>query len=440
VRSSSSTSVLTLKSFKKMRKAIIQGRLKGTVYIPSSKSVAHRILICAALSDLPSKIRCTGYGKDVLATADCLNQLGAGIEIVDDIINVSPVKKINKDTRCILNCGESGSTLRFLLPIAAALDASSEFRGEGRLPQRPLSPLYEQMVAHGVSMSPNGSLPLTCDGKLKGGRYTLGGNVSSQFVSGLLMALPLADEDSEIIITGQRESTPYIDITIDVMKKFGVDIVTVENGYQINGGCQYRTPGDLAVEGDWSGAAFWIVAGCIGKEPIRCQGISYEHSVQGDRAVVDVLRAMGADIRCENDSVTAMPSQLHGIDTDCKDIPDLVPALAIAAAMAEGNTVFYGIERLRLKESDRVATVCDILRSFNIECSSTEGSLTVIGGGKPKPAIIDPANDHRIAMAAAIMASVTEGESVITDTSCTEKSYPQFFRSFMDLGGNYVEI
>ncbi len=440
MRNSSSTSVLTLKSFKKMIKAIIQGRLKGTVSIPSSKSVAHRILICAALSDMPSKIRCTGYGKDVLATADCLNQLGAEIEIIDDIIKVSPVKKINKNTRCILNCGESGSTLRFLLPIAAALDTSAEFHGEGRLPQRPLSPLYEQMAAHGVSMNPNGSLPLTCDGKLKGGRYTLGGNVSSQFVSGLLMALPLADEDSEIIITGQRESTPYIDITIDVMKKFGIDIVTVENGYQITGGCQYRTPGDMAVEGDWSGAAFWIVAGCIGKEPIRCQGISYEHSVQGDRAIVDVLRAMGADIRCDNDGVTAMPSQLRRIETDCKDIPDLVPALAIAAAMAEGNTVFYGIERLRLKESDRVATVCNILRSFNIECSSTEGSLTVIGGGKPKPAIIDPANDHRIAMAAAIMASVTEGESVITDTSCTEKSYPQFFKSFVNLGGSYVEI
>lgn len=423
-----------------MRKAIIHGRLKGTVSIPSSKSVAHRMLICAALSDTNSIIRCSGYGKDVIATADCLNQLGADIEIIDDIIKVSPIKKVDKNTRCILNCGESGSTLRFLLPVAAALDTLAEFRGEGRLPQRPLSPLYEQMTAHGVTMSPNGTLPLTCDGRLQGGRYVLGGNVSSQFVSGLLMALPLADENSEIIITGQRESTPYIDITIDVMKKFGIDIVTADNGYHITGRCQYHSPGDMTVEGDWSGAAFWIVAGCIGKEPIRCQGISYDHSVQGDRQVVDVLRAMGADIICDNESVTAMPSELHGIEIDCKDIPDLVPALSVAAAMADGNTVFYGIERLRIKESDRVATVCDILKAFAIECSSTEGSLTVVGGCIPKPAVIDPANDHRIAMAAAILASVTEGKSVLKDTSCAEKSYPQFFRSFMDLGGSCDEI
>lgn len=423
-----------------MRKAIIHGRLKGTVSIPSSKSVAHRMLICAALSDTTSKIRCAGYGKDVTATADCLNQFGANIEITDDIIKVSPVRKIDKNIRCILNCGESGSTLRFLLPIAAALDASAEFRGEGRLPQRPLSPLYEQMVAHGISMSPNGSLPLTCDGRLHGGKYTMGGNVSSQFVSGLLMALPLAAENSEIIITGKRESTPYINITIDVMKKFGIDIVTVENGYQITGGSQYHSPGDMAVEGDWSGAAFWIVAGCIGKEPIRCQGISYDLSVQGDKYVIDALRAMGADIRCDNEGVTAMPSRLHGIKTDCKDIPDLVPALAVAAAMAQGNTIFHGIERLRLKESDRVATVCDMLKAFGVDCSSTEESMTIVGGSIPKPAVIDPANDHRIAMAAAIMASVTEGESILDDTSCTEKSYPQFFKSFMVLGGSYVEI
>lgn len=398
------------------------------------------MLICAALSDSNSTIKCSGFGKDVIATADCLNQLGADIEITDDVIKVSPVKKIDRHTRSILNCGESGSTLRFLLPVAAAMDVSVEFRGEGRLPQRPLSPLYEQMVDHGVSMSPNGYLPLTCDGRLQGGKYIMGGNVSSQFISGLLMALPLTNEDSEIIITGKRESTPYVDITIDVMRKFGVDIATVETGYQIKAGGRYHTPGEMSVEGDWSGAAFWIVAGCIGKEPIRSLGVSYENSVQGDRYVVDALRAMGADIRCDSEGVTAMPSQLHGIEVDCKDIPDLVPALSVAAAMAKGKTVFHGIERLRIKESDRVDSVCNILKAFGIECSSTKESMTIIGGNIPKPAVIDPANDHRIAMAAAIMASVTDGESILEDTSCTEKSYPQFFKSFMDLGGSYLEI
>lgn len=418
-----------------MKQIVVSGNTGGEITIPSSKSVVHRMMICAAMGNTPVQIACKGAGQDIFATAEALNALGAKIDISDSFISLSPLKRdaIGNEIHFI-QCRESGSTLRFMLPVAAALGAYSEFHGEGRLPERPLSPLYEEMVAHGMELSKNGVLPLLCKGRLPGGTYTIDGGVSSQFISGLLMALPITGEECRITITGKRESTPYIELTISILKLFGISVETTDQGYYIPGNQTFTTPAELFAEGDWSSAAFWIVAGCIGEAPIKCNGIDYTHSVQGDKMVIDVLRSMGARIDIGNNYVTAHPSHLNGIETECSNIPDAVPVLSVAAAMAETPSAFNGIGRLRLKESDRVETTINMLKSFGIHCSATKDSLT-IEPGKPTGGFVDSAADHRIAASAAIMATVAEGTTTINNMECISKSYPDFCKDFVNLGG-----
>ncbi len=418
-----------------MKHIKVSGHPSGEVTIPSSKSVVHRMMICAAMGNRCVKIGCKGAGDDIFATADCLKALGAKIEILDDYIALSPIDKSTIGNEIHhLECNESGSTLRFMLPVAAALGAYSEFHGKGRLPERPLSPLYEEMVSHGIELGKKGVMPLSCKGKLPGGTYTIDGGVSSQFISGLLMALPITGQACNIVITGKRESTPYIDMTLNILKIFGVNVEENATGYFIPQGAEFTTPTELYAEGDWSSASFWIVAGCIGNAPIRCNGIDYDHSVQGDRKVIDVLRSMGANIETGNGYVIAHPSTLHGVETDCSNIPDAVPILSVAAAMASSSTTFHGIERLRLKESDRVETTMRMLQSFGIQCSATNSSITVYPG-KPVGGFVDSAADHRIAASAAIMATVAEGFTTINNMDCISKSYPDFCKDFANLGG-----
>ena len=287
----------------------VSGAVSGNVQVPPSKSVAHRMLICAALSDAPCTIVCQSVNRDMEATVNCLNALGANITYADGKFNVQPITQVKKGST--LDCGESGSTLRFLLPVAAALEADATFTGQGRLPERPLSPLYEEMTAHGVKMTENGHMPLKCEGKLPAGLYTIDGGVSSQFISGLLMALPLTGIQSKIVVTGKQESASYIGLTLNALSQFGIEIQTVTDGYNIHAGQEFTTPAtQVAVEGDWSAAAFWITAGVTGSKPVTCTGLDYERSAQGDRRIVDVLRRMGADITTTAGSVTARPSTL----------------------------------------------------------------------------------------------------------------------------------
>ena len=412
----------------------VSGAVSGNVQVPPSKSVAHRMLICAALADTPCTIVCQSVNRDMEATAACLNALGAEITYADGKFSVQPIKQVNKGAT--LDCGESGSTLRFLLPVAAALGADATFIGQGRLPERPLSPLYEEMTAHGVKMTENGHMPLKCEGNLPAGLYTIDGGVSSQFISGLLMALPLTGIQSKIVITGKQESASYIGLTLNALKQFGIEIQATTDGFNIPGGQEFTTPADqVAVEGDWSAAAFWITAGVAGSKPVTCTGLDYERSAQGDRRIVDVLRKMGADIATAGNTVTARPSNLTAAQIDCADIPDLVPILAVAASSAQGTTIFDNIRRLRIKESDRVQSILQLLGMAGIYAFASDNTLTVTGG-LAKNCAYNPSGDHRMAMAAAVLASAKNVKITISDAECTAKSYPAFFDDFNALGGH----
>lgn len=392
------------------------------------------MLICAALADSPCTIVCQSLNRDMEATAACLNALGANITYADGKFTVNPMTKVSKGA--VLDCGESGSTLRFLLPVAAALGANATFTGHGRLPERPLSPLYQEMVAHGVKMSENGHMPLICEGNLPAGLYTIDGGVSSQFISGLLMALPLTGIQSRIVITGKQESASYINLTLNALKQFGLEIQATTDGYVIPGGQEYTTPAtQVAVEGDWSAAAFWITAGVAGSKPVSCTGLNYECSAQGDRRIVDVLRHMGADISTADGTITARPSNLTAAKIDCADIPDLVPILAVAASRAQGTTIFDNIRRLRIKESDRVQSILQLLGMAGIYAFASDNTLTVTGGPARNYAY-NPSGDHRMAMAASILASVGNVKITVSDAECIAKSYPAFLDDFNALGGN----
>ena len=404
--------------------------LHGTVRAISSKSYMHRTLICASLADEPTVLHCTDSNRDIQATANCLRALGAEIAERDGVYTVVPIRKRTKEN-VQLFCDESGSTLRFLLPIAASLGIDAAFHARGRLSLRPLSPLYEELRRNGAVLSPNGVFPLSVSGQLQGGEYILDGGISSQFFTGLLMALPLLDTDSTIKIIGALESAPYVRLTESVMNRFGVFPTMTEQSMTIAPSA-YHTPKMLFVEGDWSNAAFWLVAGAIGGD-ICITGLDM-NSAQGDKEIVPLLKQMGADITVCNDSITVRKSTLTGIDIHAINIPDLVPILSVAAACAQGETVIYGASRLRLKESDRIASVSGMLTTLGIDCAETDDGL-IIRGGTICGGHVDACNDHRIAMSAAIAALASKTDIIIKDAHAVDKSYPAFFTDFCSLGG-----
>ncbi len=415
--------------------------LSGAVAAPVSKSAAHRLLICAALGDSPCTIYCEGSNQDIEATVACLNALGANITREGANLRVTPIAcNGGKRKGTTLDCGESGSTLRFLLPVVCALDADATLVGHGRLPSRPLSPLYEELTAHGAKLGENGKMPLFASGKLSAGRFTIDGGVSSQFISGLLSALPLLGQPTEIVVTGKLESARYVDITLDALKQFGITPEKTPNGWRFTGEERYHSPETLAVEGDWSNAAFWLTAGAIGDpdRPLTVTGLRAD-SLQGDKAIVPLLEQFGAKVAQSGDRYTVTAAPLRGIEIDASDIPDLVPILSVAAAYAEGRTTIRNIARLRIKESDRVAAVIALLAAFGIEATADENTLTVIGGRPTVCDTLDSFNDHRIAMAAAVAASCAEGTLTFTGAEAVRKSYPDFYDRMTALGGNAAE-
>ena len=411
----------------------VYGTLKGEVTPPPSKSQAHRLLICAALAVEHCSIVCNSVNDDIMATMRCLNALGADITYTSGLFDVKPISLVKGGT---LDCGESGSTLRFLMSVAAVLGADATFTGAGKLPQRPMGALTDVLAAHGMGFVRHSAdeLPVTCNGTLRGGEFSLPGNISSQYLTGLLFALPLAAEDSTIEVTGGLTSASYIDMTIDALRVAGISVERRGNIFRIKGGQQYRMPARVVVEGDWSSAAFWVVAGVIGKHPLTICGMNNE-SLQGDSAIIDHLRGMGAFISIEDGKVIAMPSHLFGTELDCMDTPDLVPILSVAAAVAQGTTVFTNVGRLRFKESDRLAAMKSVLSAFGIDSAVGEDTFTVYGGEPVAKATVDSFGDHRIAMSAAVLSSVASGVTVIEGSGCVAKSYPSFFEDFAMLGG-----
>jgi 3-phosphoshikimate 1-carboxyvinyltransferase len=410
-------------------------RLNGVVRAIPSKSQAHRALICAALADKPTTIECDGGSEDIAATADCLSALGAKIEREAGVYVVSPLKRDGDNDAATLGCGESGSTFRFMLPIVNALGRKASFILKGRLPERPLSPLYEELVRHGAELTPQGSVPFLSAGQLAPGFYSLDASVSSQFISGLLFALPLLGGDSELRLTGQAESFPYIELTLAMLEIFGIKTRCKDNVFYIPGGQTYRSPGKAHVEGDWSNAAFWLSAGAVGKGSVTCTGLNFK-SRQGDRAILDILSKFGAGIEViESDSrVTVSGGKLSGIEIDARDIPDLVPILSVVAASAEGPTVIRNASRLRTKESDRLAAVSAVLRGLGADANETADGLVIHGGKAFKGGQVSSCGDHRIAMSAAIAATVCAGPVVIQNAQAVNKSYPGFFDDLRSLG------
>lgn len=406
--------------------------LEGKLRAVASKSQGHRLIIAAALSDKPTKIKISSTSKDIEATLNVIDALGATTQELDeDEILITPLK--DPVNTAILDCGESGSTLRFLFPVAAALGGwEYTFTGQGKLPQRPMEPLLSQLKNHGVTIKGSG-LPLKIQGKLKGGNFSLPGNISSQFISGLLFALPLLPEDSTIEITSQRESQGYIEMTLFALKTFGIKIEETDQGYFIKGGQTYTSPGELEVEGDWSNAAFWFTAGALGGD-ITLTGLN-PHSQQGDKEILPILAKMGANIEETPQGIRVRKSPLQGLEIDAREIPDLVPILSVAAAAAQGTTVIKNAQRLRLKECDRLLAVSETLSILGVDIKETEDGLIINGGGSIHGSKVQSFNDHRIVMSAAVASVVAKSPIIIQGAEAVTKSYPNFFKDLKELGG-----
>jgi len=411
---------------------IYGGPLHGKIGSVPSKSNAHRAIICAALSDRPTEIRLPFSNSDIDTTIDCLRAMGADIRRDKESLIVTPISVIPACAK--LKCNESGSTLRFLLPVASAILKKADFSGTGRLPERPISELLKAMEKNGAVFSGE-HLPFSISGGLKTGIYEVSGNVSSQYVSGLLMALPRLSGDSRIVLTSPLKAKAYVDMTIDTLSKFGVNIETTENAYSVSGGQVYHSPDAYNVEGDWSGAAIYLVSGAIGGE-VTVENLSL-NSKQGDKVIVDIIKKFGADVSVYENSVTVRQSLLRGCEVDVAATPDLFPILAVLASSAEGKTVLFNASTLRLKESDRISSTAAMINSLGGKATEFPDRLEITGT-KLKGGALDSFGDHRIAMSAAIAASICEGDTTICSAEAVNKSYPGFFKDFEILGGKIM--
>ena len=409
----------------------------GGVSVPSSKSISHRALICAALAKEQSYLYRIDCSDDIDATIGALRAINKNIETFEDKITVTEnaeYKMRNAETK--IDCKESGSTLRFLIPVIAALGITATFDGEGFLPERPISLYAELFKDKGVDLkfkNNDSKLPLIVSGKLSAGKFYIPGTITSQFITGLLLALPILDGNSEVILTSPLESASYVDITVSVMKSFGITVHKTTNGYYINGNQNYLSA-SLIIEGDFSQAAFFASAAAINGD-ITIKRLN-SRSLQGDYKIIDILNEFGAKVFFEGNNLRAVKSEnLKGIKIDASQIPDLAPVLSVVAAYAKGETVIYNAGRLRLKESDRIKAIFEMLTAIGAEAKETDDGLIINGtGGKKLPGgFVKSFNDHRIAMSAAVAGINTENSVVIDDMNCINKSYPMFLQDFMGL-------
>ena len=422
---------------------VVSGALSGTLGIIPSKSAAHRAVILAALAQGETIIEPLQLSEDISATLSCAQQLGltrgcASAPIAPGFVRMRIMGRArNEGTRNVrtLDCGESGSTLRFMLPLALDGRGPVRFIGRGRLMQRPLSVYEDLFKAQGMSWQLR-SNELTVDGQLNPGHYSLPGDISSQFFTGLLLALPALKEDSEIECLSPLESRSYLELTRKAQAKFGIRSNWAQDGQHliIPGRQQPRSPGSVHLEGDWSHAAFYLVAGAIGDQGITLTGLDFD-TTQGDMIILSFLREMGANISVAENFVSVYPSRLHGITADVSQCPDLVPALAVAMAAAGGESRIIGAARLRLKESDRLRAMAMALQALHAVCFEEDDGLVIQGGLRLSGGTVDGCHDHRIVMAAAIAAALARDPVTITDAECVAKSAPAFWEEFTRLGG-----
>ncbi len=428
---------------KKIR--IIPTKLQGEIHVPSSKSMGHREIICAGLSAGTSIIDNISMSKDIEATIRCLRSLGIRVDNTTGRIPGRIALKIMGSGRLykagdIADCGESGSTLRFFIPLGMLLDAPFTFVGHGKLISRPLQAYYDIFDGQGLEYTlTDGQLPLTLNGRLKAGNYKLPGNVSSQFVSGLLFALPLLDADSIIEITSTLESSAYVDMTLSCLNKYGIKVKNNEHrSYEIKGRQHYMAR-NSDVEGDWSQAAFWMVGGSIGNS-VTCRGMDVK-SLQGDKAIVEIMQRMGTKFIFDDSGITTCESRTKATIIDGSECPDIIPVLSALAAVSEGTTEIINAGRLRIKECDRLAAMTDGLNRLGGQVTELQNGLRI--EGHPEGLLggveVDAWNDHRIAMSMAIVAQKCKNPIILTDADSVQKSYPDFWKDYAATGGR-IEV
>ncbi|MCQ2399244.1 MAG: 3-phosphoshikimate 1-carboxyvinyltransferase [Clostridia bacterium] len=399
-----------------MNVTVSPSRLSGTVSAPPSKSYLQRLLFLEYLAGKSGEISLPEQPADDVLTAKlCLTALLEG------------------KTR--FDCGESGATLRFLIPVALVKGGKFSFTGKNRLLKRPNDDLFSALSSHGITVIKTDD-EITVEGKLSAGKYVLSGETSSQYISALLISLSAVDGDSEITVTGKKVSAPYIDMTLETLAKFGKTVEKTANGYKISGNGRFLMPDDITVNGDWTNSAYMLVAGAINGK-VTVTGLDINDG-QGDKKIIGVLKTAGAKITVGDGFVTAESpeTQLQSFSFDCEDTPDLFPCLAVLGACANGTTVLSGIKRLVGKESDRLSATVSLLSAFGVKTELKENSLSVFGC--PNGISFGKINtfcDHRIAVAGAVLSTKGSGGSVITDAECVNKSYPSFFVDFAKIGG-----
>lgn len=417
-------------------------KLSGTLVVPSSKSAGHRDLICAALADGKSLVKNITPSEDLEATCRVLQKFGATVETVaheDGRRTVAVTGGLSSQTSPLkVDCGESGSTVRFLIPVGLLTGREITYTGRGRLPERPLDPFLKIFDEKHIDYKKgNQSLPLTISGQLKGGTYELPGNVSSQFFTGLLMTLPLLRDDSVIRSTTVVESESYINITLDCLRRHGIYVEKERDGLYLIRGRQAYRKGEYTVEGDFSQAAFWLVGGIIG-QPLELTGLS-GNSTQGDREIVSFIESMRGRIERSGSVLRAVPSRTTGLTIDVKDCPDLVPALAVLGTFSQGITRIVNGARVRLKECDRLHAMAEVLNALGGKVQETKDGLIIEGVSSLTGGRVRAWNDHRIAMALALASQRCTGKLTIEGAECVRKSYPSFWQDFAHMGGIAVE-
>lgn len=420
-------------------------KLSGIIEIPPSKSVSHRAIISAGLARGESEISNVLLSQDMIATCEAMESLGAKIRYEEETnhrytLKVQGCDDVKLNTKEI-DCNESGSTLRFIIPILLLQSKGVVVTGKGRLVSRPMAPYYEIFKEKSIAfehLTQGQDLPLVMKGQLTPGTYSLDGSVSSQFITGLLFALPLLSGDSVIEMTSTLESKPYVDITIEVLKSFGITIINEDDqrfyikGNQSYISCNYR------VEGDFSQGAFWLVGGIIG-EPIHCKDLNL-NSKQGDKVIVEIIQAMGGNLNINSEDILAKNTKTHGMVIDVSQCPDLVPILGVLGSLSKGTTMIINGERLRYKESDRLMATADVLNTLGGKVTETSDGLIIEGVEKLTGGRVKSHNDHRIAMAVAIASNVAKGKIVLEGAEAVNKSYPHFWEDFEKMGGEVIGI
>lgn len=410
------------------------GTIIGEISAIPSKSHLHRLLICGALADKPTVIKCQHTGADdIKATVACLEAIGATIKWLVDGFEITPIDFNQLPEECVLPCKESGSTFRFMLPVVCALGITGEFQMEGRLPDRPLAPLDEQLINKGIKLTRPTGTTLRCEGQLEAGLYQLPGDVSSQYISGLLMALPLLDASSTLTISGDIQSKDYIAITRDAQMAFGVEHTLTNQTYIIGGNSTYKSSSVLVADGDWSNGAFMLACGAMPGGRVTLKGMN-PNSFQGDRRMVDILERIGANVSWHGDAVTVTEGTRRGVEIDAGEIPDLIPVISAILSVANGVSHITNARRLRIKESDRLATTASTLNALGANIKELEDGLIITGVPALKGGTVDAHIDHRIAMTAAVASLACTEPVILTGAEAVNKSYPKLWVDFEKLG------